>query len=123
MHRDIKPMNIIINSRNRDIKIIDWGLAVFYVPNTKYHPRVETRYYKSPEILAGMEDYHYALDIWSLGCIFAELILKKVPLFNGTDNPDQLLRIVQVLGTAELYQFVNKYKLSLPNDIIIKLAK
>ncbi len=117
MHRDIKPQNIIINDRTKDIKIIDWGLAEFYLPGKKYHPRVATRYYKSPEILVGMEEYHYALDIWSLGCIFAEIALKKAPFFKGEDNPDQLAKIARILGTAELNEFLNKYGLKLPAEL------
>jgi casein kinase II subunit alpha len=116
-------MNLVLNFDTKDLKIIDWGLAEFYVPGNKLHHRVATRYYKSPEILMGMEDYHYALDIWSLGCIFAELILRKVPFFQGSDNTDQLLKIVQVLGTDDLYDALKKYNLKLPADFLPKLNK
>eukprot|EP01022_Parablepharisma_sp_SALTPOND_P000935 TRINITY_DN105289_c0_g1_i1.p1 TRINITY_DN105289_c0_g1~~TRINITY_DN105289_c0_g1_i1.p1 ORF type:complete len:206 (+),score=9.66 TRINITY_DN105289_c0_g1_i1:682-1299(+) len=123
MHRDIKPLNIIINDNTKDIKIIDWGLAEFYIPGKKYHPRVATRYYKSPEILAGMEDYHYSLDIWSLGCIFAGIILKKEPFFKGADNPDQLVKIARVMGTVELTEFLKKYDLKIPKEIGTKMPQ
>jgi len=123
IHRDIKPLNIILNDHTKEFKIIDWGLAEFYVPGNKLHHRVATRYYKSPEILMGMEDYHYALDMWSLGCIFAELILKKTPMFQGSDNPDQLLKIIQILGTANLLEVLKKYRLRLPKDLFPKLSK
>ena len=117
MHRDIKPSNIIINTKTNDIKIIDWGLAEYYLPENKYFPNVATRYYKSPEILFEMKNYHYALDIWSLGCIFAELIFKCPPLFHGSDNPDQLAKIIKVLGTDESNKFMDKYNVKYPKEI------
>lgn len=116
-------MNIIRNAHSGELKIIDWGLAEFYVPGKKLHPRVATRYYKSPEILLGMEDYHYALDIWSLGCVFAELVLKKIPLFPGSDNVDQLIRIVQHFGTVELLKFIDKHGLKMPEEAEAKIVK
>lgn len=67
MHRDIKPHNVLINAYTRQIQLIDWGLAEFYVPNKEYHPRVASRYFKGPELLVSYPYYHYSLDIWSLG--------------------------------------------------------
>jgi len=67
MHRDIKPHNVLINSYTRDLKLIDWGLAEFYVPDKNYHPRVASRFFKAPELLVNYGYYHYSLDIWSLG--------------------------------------------------------
>ena len=64
-----------------------------------------------------MEDYHYALDVWSLGCIFGALILRKDYMFKGTDNPDQLVKIARIMGTAELMDFLKKYGLKLPREI------
>lgn len=116
-HRDIKPGNIIISDKNKDIKIIDWGLAEYYLPNKRYAHRVATRYYKSPEILVGLEQYHYSLDIWSLGCVFAGLMFKKEPFFKGSDNVDQLVQITKILGTQELIQFLDKYRLKLPKEL------
>lgn len=67
MHRDIKPHNILINTEKRELKIIDWGLAEFYIPDKEYHPRVASRFFKGPELLVSYPFYHYSLDIWSLG--------------------------------------------------------
>ena len=73
--------------------------------------RVASRYYKGPELLVDDKLYHYSLDIWSLGCTFAGMLFKIDTLFKGSDNFDQLARIVSVLGTDELYKYLEKYKL------------
>lgn len=67
MHRDIKPHNVLINTRTKNLNIIDWGLAEFYVPDKPYHSRVASRFFKGPELLVGYPYYHYSLDVWSLG--------------------------------------------------------
>lgn len=76
--------------------------------------RVASRYYKGPELLVDDKLYHYSLDIWSLGCTFAGMLFKMDTLFKGSDNFDQLARIVSVLGTAGLENYLQKYKLELP---------
>lgn len=78
--------------------------------------RVASRYFKGPELLVDLQDYDYSLDIWSLGCMFAGMIFRKEPFFHGHDNPDQLVKIAKVLGTADLHDYIVKYGLSLsPN--------
>nr|CAH7743137.1 unnamed protein product [Callosobruchus chinensis] len=98
MHRDVKPHNIIIDQKNRKIRLIDWGLAEFYHPGESYNVRVASRYFKGPELLVDYGYYDYSLDIWSLGCMFASMLFRKEPFFHGNDNQDQLLKIVKVLG-------------------------
>jgi casein kinase II subunit alpha len=115
MHRDIKPHNIIIDPHKKILKIIDWGLAEIYKQNTDYSVRVASRYFKSPELLLDNGLYDYSLDLWSLGCLFAGLIFKKDPFFHGSDNFDQLIKIVKVLGSNDLFTYVDKYDLKL-ND-------
>lgn len=117
MHRDVKPLNIIINPENKDLKLIDWGLADFYKPGTEYNVRVASRYYKGPELLVEDKLYHYSLDIWSLGCTMAGMIFKVDPFFKGSDNNDQLVRIAKVMGTEGLVAYLKKYKLNLPSAI------
>lgn len=56
------------------LRLIDWGLAEFYHPNTEYHIRVGSRYYKGPELLVGYKRYDYSLDMWSVGCMLASLV-------------------------------------------------
>jgi casein kinase II subunit alpha len=75
------------------------------------------RYYKGPELLVDLQDYDYALDMWSLGCMFAALIFRKDPFFCGHDNYDQLVKIARVLGTEELYDYLNKYGIELDPQV------
>ena len=113
MHRDVKPHNIMIDHANRKLRLIDWGLAEFYHPGQEYNVRVASRYFKGPELLVDLQTYDYSLDIWSLGCMFAGMIFKREPFFQGSDNYDQLVKIAKVLGTEELYAYLDKYRLTL----------
>jgi len=113
MHRDVKPHNVMIDHKKRQLRLIDWGLAEFYHPKQEYNVRVASRYFKGPELLVNLRDYDYSLDLWSLGCMFAGMIFKVHPFFQGKDNYDQLVKIAKVLGTEELTQYINKYKLTL----------
>ena len=115
MHRDIKPHNVLINVNTRKLNIIDWGLAEFYVPDTDYHPRVASRYFKGPELLVGYPYYHYSLDIWSLGWMLAGIVFKREPFFKGDDNDDQLVKIAKVLGSEALDEYIKKYSIVLPS--------
>ena len=56
------------------LRLIDWGLAEFYHPDTEYHIRVGSRYYKAPELLVGLKKYDYSLDMWSVGCMLASMV-------------------------------------------------
>ncbi|CAK72781.1 unnamed protein product (macronuclear) [Paramecium tetraurelia] len=94
-HRDVKPQNIIVDPKTRTLKLIDWGLAEFYHPSQDYNVRVASRYFKGPELLVDYLYYDYSLDIWSTGAMFASMIFKKEPFFQGNDNYDQLEQMVQ----------------------------
>lgn len=113
MHRDVKPHNVMIDHATRTLRLIDWGLAEFYHPGREYNVRVASRYFKGPELLVNMRDYDYSLDIWSLGCMFAGMIFIKHPFFQGRDNYDQLVKIAKVLGTDDLFAYLDKYELTL----------
>jgi len=113
MHRDVKPHNVVIDHKERKLRLIDWGLAEFYHAGTEYNVRVASRYFKGPELLVNMRDYDYSLDIWSLGCMFAGMIFRKEPFFVGRDNYDQLVKIAKVLGTNDLIKYLEKYDLTL----------
>jgi len=113
IHRDVKPHNIMIDSQTRKLRLIDWGLAEFYHPCQEYNVRVASRYFKGPELLLDYQMYDYSLDMWSLGCMFASMIFRKEPFFHGHDNYDQLVRIAKVLGTEELFEYINKYQIDL----------
>lgn len=111
MHRDVKPGNLMIDHHRRKLALIDWGLAEFYVPATPYHVRVASRYYKAPELLLNNTFYDYSLDMWSFGCVLAGLVFRKEPFFHGHDNQDQLNKVINVLGTANLLKYTEKFDL------------
>ena len=113
MHRDIKPHNVVIDHEKHRLRLIDWGLAEFYHPEKEYNVRVASRYFKGPELLVDLEEYDYSLDMWSLGCMVAGMVFRREPFFHGHDNYDQLVKIARVLGTDELFSYLNKYDLEL----------
>lgn len=116
MHRDVKPQNVMIDPINRKLRLIDWGLAEFYHAGMDYNVRVASRYHKGPELLINLQQYDYSLDLWSVGCMLAAIIFKKEPFFRGDSNPDQLVQIAKVLGTKDLMDYVNKYRLRLSSE-------
>lgn len=95
MHRDLKPSNILVNE-NCDLKICDFGLARIQDPQMTGY--VSTRYYRAPEIMLTWQKYDVEVDIWSAGCIFAEMLEGK-PLFPGKDHVNQFSIITELLGT------------------------
>lgn len=99
MHRDLKPSNILFN-RNGVLKLADFGLGRYVdKQNTsKLSPDVVTLWYRAPELLLGETRYTKAIDIWSIGCIFAELITNRV-LFRGNSEINQLITIFKVMTT------------------------
>eukprot|EP01029_Cantina_marsupialis_P026583 TRINITY_DN7185_c0_g1_i1.p1 TRINITY_DN7185_c0_g1~~TRINITY_DN7185_c0_g1_i1.p1 ORF type:complete len:379 (-),score=80.65 TRINITY_DN7185_c0_g1_i1:215-1282(-) len=125
MHRDVKPHNVMIDHDRRILRLIDWGLAEFYHPKTTYNVRVASRHFKGVELLVGLQDYDYSLDMWSLGCMFAGMIFDMPRFFNGSDNFDQLIKIAKVLGTEELDEYLERYGLELDDDpkFMSKLGK
>ena len=97
-HRDIKPQNLLVNPLNQQLNLCDFGSAKALVkgePNVSY---ICSRYYRAPELIFGSTDYTTAIDVWSLGCVGAELLLGQ-PLFPGDSGVDQLVEIIKVLGT------------------------
>ncbi|RHY53682.1 hypothetical protein DYB38_000933 [Aphanomyces astaci] len=100
LHRDLKPSNLLLNS-NCDLKVCDFGLARGVEPdedNMELTEYVVTRWYRAPEIMLSTKEYTKAIDIWSTGCIFAELLGRK-PMFPGDDYIHQLQIICDKLGT------------------------
>uniref|UniRef100_A0A2K6LPF1 Casein kinase II subunit alpha n=1 Tax=Rhinopithecus bieti TaxID=61621 RepID=A0A2K6LPF1_RHIBE len=98
MHRDVKPHNVMIDHEHRKA----WG----FTNNSEF---------------TFMQMYDYSLDMWSLGCMLASMIFRKEPFFHGHDNYDQLVRIAKVLGTEDLYDYIDKYNIELDprfNDIL-----
>uniref|UniRef100_A0A7S3WCH4 Cyclin-dependent kinase 2 homolog n=1 Tax=Strombidinopsis acuminata TaxID=141414 RepID=A0A7S3WCH4_9SPIT len=98
LHRDLKPQNLLIDSKLR-LKIADFGLArAFTVPVPKYTHEVVTVWYRPPEILLGGALYSVPVDLWSIGCVMAEMAT-GAPLFAGDSEIDTIFKIFQKLGT------------------------
>ncbi|KAK9129144.1 hypothetical protein Sjap_009631 [Stephania japonica] len=99
LHRDLKPHNLLMDPKSMALKIADLGLArAFTVPIKKYTHEILTLWYRSPEVLLGDTHYSTAVDIWSVGCIFAELVTNQA-LFPGDSEVQQLHHIFRLLGT------------------------
>merc|ERR1712230_190079 len=100
LHRDLKPQNLLINTKGQ-LKLADFGLArAFGIPVNTFSNEVVTLWYRAPDVLLGSRTYSTSIDVWSAGCIMAEMI-SGVPLFRGRDNTDQLNQIIRILGTPE----------------------
>lgn len=98
LHRDLKPQNLLVDGTGH-IKLADFGLGrSFNIPMRAYTHEVVTLWYRAPEILLGTKLYATGVDIWSLGCIFAEMVLRKT-LFAGDSEIDQLYKIFHMMGT------------------------
>ncbi|XP_051948824.1 glycogen synthase kinase-3 beta-like isoform X2 [Xyrauchen texanus] len=97
-HRDIKPQNLLVDPETAVLKLCDFGSAKQLVrgePNVSY---ICSRYYRAPELIFGATDYSSNIDVWSAGCVLAELLLGQ-PIFPGDSGVDQLVEIIKILGT------------------------
>ncbi|XP_050222887.1 cyclin-dependent kinase G-2 [Mercurialis annua] len=98
LHRDLKTSNLLLNNEG-DLKICDFGMSRQYgSPLKPYTSLVVTLWYRAPELLLGSKQYSTAIDMWSVGCIMAEM-LSKEPLFKGNNEINQLSKIFGILGT------------------------
>ena len=121
VHRDLKTSNLLMTN-NGMIKIADFGLARFFSdPLPEMTGLVVTLWYRSPELLLGTEEYSTAVDLWSIGCILAEL-LSREPLFQGRSEIDQLIKIFDLLGVPNektwpgFSELPNSKKLRFPKE-------
>ncbi|XP_068665692.1 mitogen-activated protein kinase homolog MMK1-like isoform X2 [Aristolochia californica] len=97
LHRDLKPSNLLLNA-NCDLKICDFGLARITSESEFMTEYVVTRWYRAPELLLNSSEYTAAIDVWSVGCIFMELMDRR-PLFPGKDHVQQLRLLMELIGT------------------------
>ncbi|KAI7863355.1 kinase-like domain-containing protein [Spinellus fusiger] len=97
-HRDIKPQNILIDPVTGLLKLCDFGSAKILVKNEHNVSYICSRYYRAPELIFGATVYTVSIDLWSAGCVMAELMLSQ-PLFPGENNIEQLVEIIKILGT------------------------
>jgi len=99
LHRDLKPQNILIDIKHNILKVADFGLGrTFGLPIRVYTHEVVTLWYRAPEVLLNTQRYGCPIDVWSIGCIYAEMAQGK-PLFQGDSEIDQLFRIFRILTT------------------------
>ncbi|KAJ6234156.1 glycogen synthase kinase-3 alpha [Anaeramoeba flamelloides] len=117
-HRDIKPQNITFFEETAELRLCDFGSAKVLSKNQKNVSYICSRYYRAPELMFGTMEYDTSIDLWSLGCVFAELLIGK-PLFPGTTGLGQLVEIIKILGTPvkeEIYEWNPNYSnFTIPN--------
>jgi len=108
-HRDIKPQNLMVDMVTGSLKLIDFGSAKILQPDEPNVAYICSRYYRAPELIFGATHYTTAIDVWSMGCVMAELFLGR-PLFPGESGVDQLVEIIKALGapTKEQVTAMNK---------------
>jgi len=127
LHRDLKPQNLLINMGG-ELKLADFGLArAFGIPVRNYTHEVVTLWYRAPDVLMGSRKYSTSVDIWSVGCIFAEMVNGR-PLFPGSSESDQLMKIFKVLGTPNIEEWpgmaeLPEYKTDFPIYSGVSLKK
>uniref|UniRef100_A0A0R3RH57 Protein kinase domain-containing protein n=1 Tax=Elaeophora elaphi TaxID=1147741 RepID=A0A0R3RH57_9BILA len=118
LHRDLKPQNLLVD-QNGAIKLADFGLArAIGIPIRAYTHEIVTLWYRAPEVLLGATRYSMGVDMWSIGCIVAEMAT-KVPLFQGDSEIDQIFRIFRIMSTPteEVWRGVTQlpdFKMSFP---------
>ena len=123
IHNDIRPQNILMNENSLEVKVIDWGQSEYYFANKERSTKVGTLYFKAPELLLGYKQYDYAVDIWSTGCLLAEMVFQKLPFFQKSppdlidpeltkeqrrilDYMNQLEAIARIRGSEGLREYV-----------------
>ena len=135
-HRDIKPQNLLVDPATGALKLCDFGSAKRLTRNEANVSYICSRYYRAPELIFGSTNYDTSIgasalhvrfidapliaDLWSAGCVFAELLLGGAPLFPGENDVDQLVEIIKVLGTPtrEQIQDMNPNYTNLPFPMI-----
>ncbi|KAG6387118.1 hypothetical protein SASPL_152303 [Salvia splendens] len=97
-HRDLKPQNVLVDPATHQVKICDFGSAKVLVRGEANISYICSRFYRAPELIFGATEYTTSIDIWSAGCVLAELLLGQ-PLFPGENAVGQLVEVIKVLGT------------------------
>jgi glycogen synthase kinase 3 beta len=98
VHRDIKPQNILVDTNDHRLVICDFGSAKKIQPGEKSVAYICSRYYRAPELILEQDKYGPEIDVWSIGCVIAEMFLGE-PIFPGTSSRDQMIKIITLLGT------------------------
>ena len=120
VHRDLKPGNILINVSSLEVKIGDFGFSrKLSIPTRRYTREVSTLWYRAPELLLGSPLYSFGIDIWGIGCILAELVMKE-PLFEGNSEIEELKMMFNVFGTFNDRLFPGFEKVLNTNKFLVK---
>ena len=109
MHRDIKPENIL--EFKGIVKIADFGLAKTMNAGRPLTEYISTRWYRAPELILSSNEYDCKIDIFAIGCIVSELYTSK-PLFNGANQQDQIAKVLNILGTPNILEWEEGYRLA-----------
>ena len=136
MHRDIKPLNVMMNENTMEVKVIDWGHSDFYFPEVHKSVRVASLHFKSPELLLNYTVHDYSLDMWSTGCLLAEMVFLKMHFFQSDvmrphksgrmskaeakmlEFRDHLDVIASVMGSEELREYAERYPKQMDLEIL-----
>jgi len=135
IHRDIKPLNILLNEKNFELRVIDVGQGEFFLPGKDNTVRIGSLFYKAPELLLNMTRHDYSVDIWSVGVMLAEMMFQKFHFFTANkvyqkqnnvsvaqvkemQFREQLDAIAQIMGTVPLLQYTDKFKDTMNLDIL-----
>lgn len=104
-HRDIKPHNLLLDPSTGMVKLCDFGCSKRLQRGESNIQYICARYYRAPEIVLGWAHYSTAIDLWSAGCVLAELLMGK-PIFPGKNSIDQLAKIIKVLGAPSAEEMI-----------------
>jgi serine/threonine protein kinase len=121
-HRDLKPCNLLVNPNTLDLVICDFSLASAYHSRLDHSLSVQTRYYRAPEILLGETKYGPEVDMWSVGCIVAAMLL-RAHLFRGNCEIGQIFEIFSLLGTPTLEEWPRWKKLCYYHSALPKFPR
>lgn len=118
-HRDLKPSNILIDENSLKLMICDYGSGKFIKPNESNVSYMCSRFYRAPELLFGKTDYDNSIDVWSAGCIIAEMVTRD-PVFAGDHTVDQIIEIIKIVGSPPKEYFINNAIFSEANFPVLK---
>ncbi|KAH0791423.1 CMGC family protein kinase [Histomonas meleagridis] len=123
IHRDIKPANIGIDLKRRTLKILDWGLAEFYVPGKRINPHAGTRAYLSPEQMIGYPYLDYAVDIWAAGLVFSIMLFNRIIIEPKKNAYEQLINMGCFIGGKKVVSLVADFELPIDKRLYKALLK
>jgi casein kinase II subunit alpha len=113
VNMDFKPLNVFANVRQRELVVGDWGLGIFYKPNSTHSWRTMTTFWKAPEVMLGSKNFHMAVDMWSVGTTFAGMIFGRFHFWPGPRAYNIIVDWIRTLGSSAFVDFLHKYDIEL----------